>query len=109
MAEHGFRQMLEHVKTIAGYADRANIKPHSIRHAFATRLMENGADIKSIQAALGHADAATTLVYLHAAEQPAKAMANLASLTPPEEVAEAKPARGRAEDIFARRRRTPAT
>jgi len=75
------REMLEDIKAIAGLASHDNIKPHSIRHAFATRLMENGADIRSIQAALGHADATTTLIYLHAAEQPAKAMAELASLT----------------------------
>jgi integrase/recombinase XerD len=80
VAEHGFRVLFEEVKAIAGLSDHDNIKPHSVRHAFATRLMENGADIRSIQAALGHADATTTLIYLHASEQPAKAMATLATL-----------------------------
>lgn len=79
-AEHGLHSLLETVKATAGLAGRDNIKPHSIRHAFATRMMENKADIKSIQAALGHSDANVTLLYLHASEQPAKAMAELGSI-----------------------------
>jgi len=83
VGEIAVREMLEDVKAIAGLADRDNIKPHSIRHAFATRLIEEGADIRSIQAALGHSDATTTLIYLHASERPAQAMAGLAGLDGP--------------------------
>jgi site-specific recombinase XerD len=46
--------MLEEIKAIAGLKDDPRIKPHSIRHAAATRMERNGADIKSIQTWLGH-------------------------------------------------------
>jgi len=78
--ECGLVSMLEQVKAIAGLADHNNIKPHSLRHNYATRLMRNGADIKSIQAALGHAQMTTTAIYLHLSEQAAKQTAHLAEL-----------------------------
>jgi site-specific recombinase XerD len=81
--EYGLVSILETVKAIAGLADHDNIKPHSLRHNYATRLMHNGADIKSIQAALGHAQMATTAIYLHLSEQAAKQVAHLATLPAP--------------------------
>ncbi|HWR43178.1 tyrosine recombinase XerC [Sporomusa sp.] len=71
LTDRSIRRIVE--KYVEALAFKKNVSPHSIRHTFATHLLDNGADLRSVQELLGHVNLSTTQLYTHVSTERLKA------------------------------------
>jgi integrase/recombinase XerD len=96
MTRQNFFARLRRLALAAG-VPRERVSPHVLRHAFATDLLEGGADLRAVQAMLGHTDLSTTQIYTHVSRRKLRDLVDAHHPRGRGEPRGARPPRGRSE------------